>query len=266
MTARSMSFIIHSGTKVGKSTLANTSPAPRLLIDAEAAYRYLPGKKIFWDPLREPIPVLGQGRIEPKLDTPVYAWDWETCVVIVHDYSHMKQAAELLRYYAHPFVSVNIDSISEIQTRLKDQLTNFTGQMDRDKWGLLLNDMTLLVRGLRDLTEHPDYPLQTLMLTAMTEDRSGKWRPYVEGQLKTKLPYWMDVCGYYYVANVPNPDPTQMPIELRVLAVEPGPNYEAGNRIQETEFSHKLPPLIGNPTIPDMITAVFGPERKLTAA
>jgi AAA domain len=265
MALRSMSFVVHADTKVGKSTLANTSPAPRLLIDAEAAYRYLPGKKVFWDPLREPIPILGQGRMEPKFDSPVYAIDWETCVVIVHTYAHMKQAAEILRYYPHPFVSVNIDSVSEIQTRLKDQLTNYTGQMDRDKWGLLLNDMTLLVRGLRDLTEHPDYPLQTLMLTAMTEDRSGKWRPYVEGQLKTKLPYWLDVCGYMYVAQFQDQqDPTQLQ-SMRVLAVEPGPNYEAGNRIQETEFSHKLPPLIGNPTIPDMINAVFGPERKLAA-
>ena len=266
MALRSMSFVIHADTKVGKSTLANTAPAPRLLIDAEAAYRYLPGKKIFWDPLQEPMPILGQGRTDPQVGTPVYSWDWETCVVIVHTYSHMKQAAELLRYYAHPFVSVNIDSISEIQTRLKDQITNFTGQMDRDKWGQLLNDMTLLVRGLRDLTEHPNTPLQSLCLTAMTDLRGGKWRPFLEGALKTRMPYWLDVLGYMYVADLPNPDPTQMPQTMRVLAVEPGPTYEAGNRIQETEFSHKLPALIGNPTIPDMITAVFGPERQLSAA
>lgn len=266
MTARSMSFVVHADTKVGKSTLCNTSPAPRLLIDAEAAYRYLPGTKIFWDPLVEPIPILGQGRIDPKIDSPVYSVPWETCVVIVRQYAHMKQAADLLRYYAHPFVSVGIDSISEIQTKLKDQLTNYTGEMDRGKWGALLNDMTLLVRGLRDLTEHPDTPLQSLCLTAMTEDRSGKWRPYVEGALKTRMPYWMDVLGYMYVATIPNPDPTQMPTSMRVLAVEAGPNYEAGNRIQETEFSHKLPALIGNATIPDLINSVFGPERKLAAA
>lgn len=268
MTSQPMSFVFHAGSKVGKSTLAATAPGPRLIMDAEASYRWLPGRKIFWDPMAEPIPILGQGRIEPELGKPVYSYDWDTCVVIIREYITMKTAAETLRYYQHPFASAVVDSISEIQTRCKDQLTNRTGQMDREKWGLLLNDMEILVRDLRDLTIHPTNPLQTVVCTSVTYWNGGKWRPYVQGQLGTRLPYFFDVIGYEYVMEVRNPDPTSqaMPQSMRVLAVEPGPTYEAGNRIQETDLTHKLPPLIGNPTIPDMITAVFGPERQLSAA
>jgi hypothetical protein len=262
-----MSFVIHAGSKVGKSTLAGTAPPPRLIMDAEASYRFMPGKKIFWDPTREPIPIPGQGRTEPELGKPVYTYPWDTCVVIVREYALMRGAVDALRFYLHPFRSFIIDSISEIQDNCKENLTGRNGQMDRDKWGALLADMLLLCRDLRDLTVHPTNPLQTVVLTAQTYLSGGKWRPYVQGQLVTKLPYFYDVIGYEYVMEVPPaPGSNAMPEPLRVLAVEPGPNYEAGNRIQETEFTHKLPALIGNPTIPDMITTVFGPERQVLAA
>ena len=215
----------------------------------------------------EPIPTLGQGRTEPEFGKPVYTYQWDTCVVIVREYMAMVRAAEALRFYQHPFTSFIVDSISEIQDRCKENLTGRNGQMDREKWGGLLADMLLLCRDLRDLTVHPTNPLQTVVITAQTYWESGKWRPYVQGQLKTKLPYFYDVIGYEYVMEIP-PDPgSNAPMQsLRVLAVEPGRDYEAGNRIQETEFTHKLPALIGNPTIPDMITAVFGPERQMQAA
>jgi hypothetical protein len=262
-----MSFVFHAGSKVGKSTLAATAPGPKLVMDAEASYRFLPGYKIFWDPQREPIPILGQGRIEPEYGKPVYSYEWDTCVVIVRGWQDMVRATEALRFYPHPFRSFLVDSISEVQTLCKENLTGRGGHMDRDRWGDLLADMVLMCRDLRDLTVHPANPLQSVVLTAQTAWEKGKWRPYVEGQLKTKLPYYYDVIGYEYVAEMPPPQGSPEPAtSMRILAVEPSPTYEAGNRIQETEFTRKLPALIGNPTIPDMITAVFGPERQVQAA
>ena len=267
MISPPMSFVFHAGSKVGKSTLAASAPGPKLVMDAEASYRFLPGRKIFWDPQREPIPILGQGRVEPELGKPVYSYDWDTCVVIVRGWPDMLRASEALRFYPHPFISFVVDSISEVQTLCKENLTGRNGQMDRDKWGALLSDMVIMCRDLRDLTVHPTNPLRSVVLTAMTYLAAGKWRPYVEGQLKTKLPYYFDVIGYEYVAEFPaEPGSLNPPTSMRVLAVEPSNTYEAGNRIQETEFTHKLPALIGNPTIPDMITAVFGPERQVQAA
>jgi AAA domain len=262
-----MSFVFHAGSKVGKSTLAATAPGPKLIVDAEASYRFYPGYKIFWDPLTEPIPVIGQGRIDPAPGSPVYSYNWDTCVVIVREYQQMRQAVDYLRYYVHPFTSFIADSISEIQDNCKESITGRNGEMDRGKWGALLADMLLLCRDLRNLTVHPTNPLQCVVLTAQTVWEGGKWRPYVQGQLKTKLPYLYDVIGYEYVMEIPPPPGSNAALEsVRVLAVEPGRDYEAGNRIQETEFTHKLPALIGNPSIPDMITAVFGPERQVLAA
>ena len=255
-----MSLLVHSATKVGKSTLANTSPAPRLLLDAEMAYRFLPGSKCFWNPITEPPPTPGQGRFYP--DKPdIYSFDWETCVVILRDYDTMIRAYDWLNQGAHPFRSVNIDSISEVQTRCKDQLTDSVGRMDFEKWGLLLDHMAKLVRGFRDLTEHPFHPIEAITLTAMTHQSDGKWRPYVQGQLKTIMPYFLDVIGYLYVDQIrESEDPTQQSKEIRRLLVTPHPLFEAGERVQG-----RLGAFVDEPTVEGMLTQVFGPEMEYAA-
>lgn len=238
---RSMSILVHADTKVGKSTFGNTSPAPRLLVDAEAAYRFLPGAKTFWDPMTEA--------------PPVYDGTWETCVVIVRDYATMLRTYEWLNVGQHPFKSCFIDSITEIQVKCKDQISGGGTDMDQRKWGELLTHMERLVRGFRDLTEHPTHPLEAIVITSMTSLRDGKWRPYVQGQLATKLPYFIDVIGYLYVEDVPQADPTAEAIPTRKMLVVPHPQIEAGERVQG-----RLGSIVVNPTVPTMLDAVFGPQ------
>lgn len=242
MAQRSMSILVHADTKVGKSTFGNTAPAPRLLIDAEAAYRFLPGNKVFWDPMRE--------------GPPTYDGSWETCVVVIRDYATMLRTYEWLNVGQHPFKSVVIDSITEIQVKCKDQLTGGDINMDMRKWGELLTHMERLVRGFRDLTEHPTHPLDAIIITAMTNMRDGKWRPYVQGQLMTKLPYFIDVIGYMYVDVVTPEDPTAAPTKVRKLLVTPHPQFEAGERVQG-----RLGDIVTNPTVPAMLDMVFGPQQ-----
>lgn len=239
MQGRALSILVHADTKVGKSTFANTVPAPRLLLDAEAAYRFLPGAKIFWDPMTQ----------EP----PAYDGTWETCVVLVRNYSVMERAYEWLNSGKHPFVSVVVDSISEVQTKCKDDLTA-DGRMSQQLWGDLLTAMERMVRGFRDLTEHPTRPLQAVVITAMTQQRDGKYRPYVQGQLQVKLPYFLDVIGYMYAETVQNPnDPTAAPEKVRRLLVVPHVQFEAGERVQG-----RLGDIVTNPTVPMMLDMVFG--------
>jgi AAA domain-containing protein len=245
-------MIVHAETKVGKSTFANTTPAPRLLLDSEAAYRFLPGTKVFWDPLRDEPPIIGQGRIDPA-DPTVYQVDWETCVVIVRDYTVMIRAVEWLTSGRHPFVSVVVDSISEIQKRCKDNIRSLDEQMDQRRWGSLLDHMEALVRTLRDLTEHPTKPIQAIVLTAMTSQRDGKWRPYVQGQLATTMPYFLDVIGYLYKQDIPSDDPSQPAHRVRRLLTANHPQFEAGERVQG-----RLPDVLDNPTVPMILDMVFG--------
>lgn len=252
MTTRALSILVHSDTKVGKSTFGSTAPKPMLLLDAEAAHRFLPGNKVFWDPMREAPPVLGQGRTNPQ-DPMVYEINWDICVVVVREYTTMVKAFEWLNSGQHPFISVVVDSISEIQKRLKDSLRTLDEQMDQRKWGQVLDHMEWLVRGLRDLTEHPTRPLQAVVLTSMTTQRDGKWRPYVQGQLATTMPYFLDVIGYMFVQDIPNDDPTQPGYKIRRLLVTPHPQFEAGERVQG-----RLGDMVDEPTVPKMLNAVFG--------
>lgn len=239
---RSLSILIHADTKVGKSTFANTAPAPRLLIDSEAAHRFLPGRKVYWDPTRDA--------------PPVYDGTWDTCVVVVRDYSAMTSAMAWLDSGQHTFESVVVDSISEIQKKMKDQITGGSGEMDQRKWGEILTHMEALIRRMRDLTEHPTRPLTAIVLTAMTEQRDGKWRPYVQGQLRTTLPYFIDIVGYAFVQELPPPDPSQpSPGKIRRMLTQPHPLYEAGERVQG-----RIPEYVDGElfNVEQILNAVFG--------
>jgi hypothetical protein len=256
---RSLSVLVHADTKVGKSTFANTAPAPRLLLDAEAAHRFLPGVKTYWDPFTQGPPTLGVGRPNDVKDEEV-PLEWETCVVVVREWSVVPRVYEWLNSGQHPFLSLIIDSISEIQTKARDSISA-TGQMQIQQWGELLVIMERYVRNLRDLTEHPVKPLQSIILTAMTQMSDGKYRPYVQGQLKVKLPYFLDVIGYLYVQDVPNEaDPTKPGTKMRRMLVVPHVQFEAGERVQG-----RLGDVVDNPTVVGMLDSVFGAETPVAA-
>lgn len=240
---RALTILIHADTKVGKSTFGNSAPWPRLLLDAEAAYRFLPErepKRIFWDPLTEACP----------------RWDgvWELCVVKVTEYAVFLKALEWLRSGAHDFRSVVVDSITEIQVNCKDQIAA-DGQMKIQLWGELLTHMERACRDLRNLTEHPIRPLEAIVITSMTTHRDGKWRPYLQGQLAVKAPYFFDIIGYLFVQDIANEDPTKPAVQVRRMLTGKDPNFESGERVQG-----RLPKVIDNPTVPDMLDLVFGPS------
>ena len=248
-----ISILVHADTKVGKSTFGNTTPAPRLLLDAEAAYRFLPGTKVFWDPMTEEPPKLGRGRVSAKLDSPVEDIAWDTCVVVVREYAVLLRAYEWLNSGRHQFRSVVIDSISEVQKKLKDTIKgSIEEEMNFKRWGLMLDHMEKLVRDFRDLTEHPTQPIEAVVLTAMTVMKDGKWRPYVQGSLATSMPYFLDIIGYMFVQDVPSEDPTAPPHRVRRMLVGKHDQFEAGERVQGT-----LPDIIDNPNVERLLEAVF---------
>lgn len=252
---RAMSILVHSDTKVGKSTFGNTAPAPRLLLDAEMAYRFLPGTKVFWDPNVEQPPELGRGRVTPNPQGPIVEVQWETCVVILRDYTTFERAYAWLNSGQHHFISVVIDSISELQTKCKDEIAP-DGAMKIQLWGDLLTAMERRCRAFRDLTEHPIRPLRAVVITAMTQMRDSKWRPYLQGQLQVKAPYYFDVIGYLYVETVNDPiDPSKPPTKVRRMLTVPHQMFEAGERVQG-----RLPEVLDNPTVPVMLDMVFGPQ------
>jgi hypothetical protein len=237
MTDRSLSFLIHGFSKVGKSTLAVTAPYPRLLLDVESASRFLLINRIEWDPMAEP--------------PPVPDGTWDTCVVKVRNYETMMHVHKWLDEHPHQFKSLIIDSISELQIRLQERIAG-REQMQMQQWGELFRAFAGVLRDLRDLTMHPTNPLEALVLTSMSINNDGTWSPYLQGQVKAQAPYLFDVVGYLYVEKVANENPELPPVQVRKLLTQPHPNYEAGERVQG-----RLDEFITNPNIEEMIDKVF---------
>jgi hypothetical protein len=239
---RSLTLLVHGASKAGKSTVASTAPYPRLLLDAEHGHKFLPLHVKYWDP-----------KVEPP---PVADGTWDTCVVPVLSYDDMLSAYQYLKLGHHQFKSVIMDSISEIQVKLIDQLSG-TEQMKMQTWGTLLRSMGDMLRGLRDLTMHPTNPLEAVVLTAMSkENNDGKYKPYLQGQLATQVSYFWDVVGFIRVEEWPNPDPMQPPIKLRRMYIEATDFAEAGERVQG-----RLGSIVEQPdlNIVSMLDRIYGP-------
>jgi hypothetical protein len=211
-------MLVYGESKVGKSTFAATAPYPRLMLDVEGGHRFLPINVKYWDPMRE----------EP----PVADGTWDTCVVVVHDYDTVLKAYQWLQLGKHQFKSLIIDSISELQVKLFDQIAGVEA-IKMQQWGEVLRRLGSLLRDIRDLTMHPVAPLEAIVLTAMASpDKDGRYHPYLQGALKVQAPYFYDILGAIVIESVPNPDPMQAPYKVRRMLVERTDRYEAGERVQ----------------------------------
>lgn len=230
---RGLSILVHGNSKSGKSWFGDTTPAPRLVLDAEAGSWFTNSKKVEWNPIADA--------------PPEYDGSWETAIVTVRDYDTVKKAYEWLNSGQHPFKSVVLDSISEIQQRCIDNIAP-TNPMKTQDWGTLLREVGTLVRKTRDLVIHPTNPLRTVVLIAMSRDSDGKKTPYVQGQLATTLPYFPDVVGFIKII----PDETGAP--HRYMMLQETDEYAAGERV-----GGRLGAYIENPDAAVMTDAVFGP-------
>lgn len=237
MTNYGINAIAYGNSKQGKSWLGDTTPAPRLVLDAEMGSRFTPSRKIDWDPVRYAPP-------EPS-DS------WDTAIVPVHSYRAVLRAYEWLNSGKHPFKSVVLDSISEIQQRAVDDIAG-TNAMKTQDWGTLLRQVSDLVRKFRDLTTNPVKPLDAVLFIAMARQRDdGVWRPHVQGSLATTLPYYVDICAYLQLVTLEDGIST-----ARRLFVGPTPGYETGERV-----GGRLGAYIDNPDITKMLAMIRGDDN-----
>jgi hypothetical protein len=242
---RGLSILVHGGPKAGKSWLGDTTPAPRLVLDAEAGSRFTKSRKRDWDPLTEAVPV--------------YDGTWDTVLVSVREYDVMKRVYEWLNSGQHPFRSVVMDSISEIQQRCVDNIAGVEIMKTQD-WGTLLREMSKLVRGYRDLLTHPTRPLEAVVIIAMTRTvDGGRQVPYVQGQLATTLPYYIDVVGYITTSQ------DEQSRTHRYLMIQPDPRWLTGERVGGRLGTHvELFDNYGD-TVSDMLDLVFGANGSTSA-
>ncbi len=204
--AQGLSFLVHGLAKAGKSSLADTVPAPRLILDAEGGSRFTRSRKIDWEPSRQAV---------PRPDG-----SWDSAIVYVRDARQVADAYRVLDSGQHPFNGVVLDSHTEVQQRVVDTLAGVNA-MKRDDWGTMLRQMTHMTRQFRDLITHPTHPVWGICFIAGTHLFEGKWRPMIQGQARDYLPYYVDVLGYIAAAMDGS----------RHLLIAPHPLYETGERV-----------------------------------
>jgi AAA domain len=225
------SILVYGPKGAGKSWLCNTAPAPRLILDAEAGSRFLPGRKKSWNPLTES---------PPELDG-----TWDTVVAPIRDFRALEQAYSWLASGKHPFKSVSLDSASEIQQRAIDNIAG-AELMSQQQWGQLLRVISDLFRKFRDLLVHPTNPLASVSMTAMARQKDGQWEPYFQGQAATVVPYFFDTVAY--IAPVAQPETGET---IHRLYVGTFPGFLTGERVGGCLGSY-----IDNPSITSMIATV----------
>ncbi|QBZ72766.1 RecA-like DNA recombinase [Gordonia phage GodonK] len=233
---RSISILLHGGAKAGKSTFAATSPKPLLYLDIEGGTKFLDIKKKIWNPSEAP---------------PADDGTWDTAVVPIRTYEDVKKAYAWLQAGSHPFVSVVIDSISELQQRLVDHISN-REQMRTQDWGDVLRQFMGLMRDFRDLTMHPTRPLESVILVAMSKDVNGVLKPFAQGQSATMLPYLFDIMGAMHVDSWTDDSGVH---EVHRMLIGKNSIYETGERV-----GGRLPGYIDNPTVEGILEAIYGPR------
>lgn len=227
-----LSFCLHAWAKVGKSTIGGSGPAPTLIIDAEGSTKFLLMRKRMWNPWREPPPV----------------WDgtWDAAVVTIRKIEDMVKVYEVLCLGQHWFNTITIDSISEIQRKLKTSIRQAKTADGWDMWELVLQQMDLVLRGIRDLQDHPTRPVPvTIFISETMTNKSGKLVPNMQGKIGTILPYLFDVIGYMEMVPLTGVDgnvlidtATSQVVRGRRIHIVQNDRWEAGERVQMRLGSH----------------------------
>lgn len=240
--------LVHADGGVGKSWLGQTTPVPRLVLDAEGGSRtpWRPDHKGDGARQRRVHPDL-PADWDPRREEPPVAGDWDTCHVAVRDFEDVQKAYEWLQSGKHPFKSVILDSLTEIQARCKDSISGTDTPAERD-WGLLLIRMQHLVRQFRDLVFHPTNPLDAVVILALTKDNNGKRSPAVQGALGVTLPGYVDLEGYMFVEVSDTGD------EQRKMLIHPRPGFEA--KCRKHELTKAYGAAITNPDFEDMLAVL----------
>jgi hypothetical protein len=178
-----LAAIVHGEAGTGKSRVCGTTPAPRLILDAEGGSLFVAENlpSIAWNPRTEPVPV--------------YDGTWNSVNVAVHDWATLVAAYNVLASGHHPFRSVVLDSLTEAQKRLIDNVSG-TDQSTMQDWGIILRYLEDLVRKFRDLAKHPTNPMEAVVMTCLSHLRDDHIRPFLKGQLELTLPSFYDIVGY----------------------------------------------------------------------
>jgi AAA domain-containing protein len=233
---RKLTLVVHGESGVGKSFLADTTPGPRLVFDAEGGTRWTPSKKVQWDP-KMPIPELGSD---------------DTAVVTVLDLDSLYRAFQWLSQGKHPFRSVIMDSLTEVQKRTINAVSGQAIPQGKD-WQAILNKLDNLVRAFRDLTLNEIKPVEVVVFICGSKEygtaEHAVIRPMLQGQMANLLPYSVDVMAYMEVGVG-----AEGSLERKAL-------FANVQGIAAKDRTGRLGVSMDNPTVPKILDLAYGPKE-----
>lgn len=237
---KTLTALVHGRAKTGKSLIAASLIKPLLYLDVELGAQFLPMARTIWDP---------RNRI-PTMDG-----SWDTAVVRCTTWDAAEQALDRLRSSAHPFKGISVDSLQALQNRLIAKVAGPTAAVEIQQWGEILRSLQNFAENLRDMTNHPQYPLLEVLVTCPTSfDKETKmWGPHLRGQMASTAPYLFDLTGYLFVEDEYDRKLKQT-VQVRKLRTRRSKDIEAGERV-----GGALPPIY---TLP-MVTGTAAEVRQL---
>lgn len=247
------SFLVYGKTKTGKSSLAATAPGPLLALDAEGSWNAFEGRR---NPNNPDQPYRVTWWENPAEAPPEADGSWDICVVDVHRWETVDQVINWVIQPNHPFQSITMDSVTEVQNRCKKAIQpDMTGLQQQD-WGRLLAHMSDRIKRFRDIVKDPRNPARVVVFTSEGKlQQDGSYVPHMEGQLRNGIAYWMNTTACLRVAQLPNADgivTDDSPTERRLL-VKPHPLFITGSHFEDRFETNAL----SNPNITTMMGHIF---------
>lgn len=231
-----LAAVVHGESGAGKSFLGGTAPRPRLVLDAEGGSRFIRAnkRKVKWNPLTEA--------------PPVDDGTWDACVVDIFEWKQIDAALRWLQSGQHAFKSVIIDSLTEAQKRLVDEVAG-TDQPTLQDWGTIGRHFEDIIRKFRDLQRHITNPVNVIML-CLSHLRDNEVRPFLKGALELSLPAFVDVVGYLFTEN----STTQAGAIDRRMLIAPSNNIIAKDRTAALTDQYGM--TVHNPNITEMLAVL----------
>ena len=121
--------------------------------------------------------------------------DKKPSYVEIKSVKDLKDLYSFLKTQEHSYRTLVIDSITEINEIIKDEIEKKTGHaMQLQDWGTLSKEILNMFRGFRDLPMNVILVAQEQYIT--DEDKIKKIVPSLNGKAATSVAYFMDIVGY----------------------------------------------------------------------
>jgi len=168
----------------------------------------------------------------------------------VTSWSEIDNVMRVLVSGNHPFESVVVDSLTEIQKQLKDRLSQGPDALfDQQAWGKLLNNMEYLIRTLRDLTRPSAKRQIHVVVVTGTDDEMIPRKPMFQGGLRKSYAGYFDMVGF--MSTTKNADGEI----IRQMQIQPDDIAVAKCRLHSVSVAHPMG-VISQPNMGDIVRVV----------